>query len=148
MRKDDTMNNAMLFALASVSVAGLVWWYNRLRVADHMVEAMSHSDKDAMISSHAQLIDGANHIQVALSLAPARISYRNADFDAFIDIRQIDEVEYGSDLVTGGIADGAVLRLRAHGRAIEFVLDSAAAEQWSHRLPPHRFNESGRVATV
>lgn len=142
------MNNIVMFALATVSIAGLAWWYSRLRDADRMGEAMSHVDKNAMLSSPAQLIDGANHIQVALSLDPSRISYSNSDFDAFIDIRQIDEVEYGSDLVTGGIADGAVLRLRAHGRAIEFVLDSASAERWSERLPPHRIDEAGHVATV
>lgn len=57
-------------------------------------------------------------------------------------------MEYGSDLVAGGIADGAVLRLRSHGRAIEFVLDVAAAEQWSRRLPPHRLDEAGAVQVV
>lgn len=139
------MNNTVMFALAAASVVGLVWWYLRLRTADRMVEMMSHTDAGAMLSSRAQLIDGANHIPVALSLDPIRITYRNADLDATIDMHQIDEVEYGSDLVTGGIADGAVLRLRAHGRAIEFVLDSASAERWSHHLPPHRMDESGAV---
>ena len=142
------MNNFVMFALAAVSVGGLVWWYRRLRATDQMTEMMSHTDPDAMVASRAQLIDGANHIPVALTLDPTRITYRNADLDASIDIRQIDEVEYGSDLVTGGIADGAVLRLRAHGRAIEFVLDSAAADRWCHRLPPHRMNEEGTVHAV
>jgi hypothetical protein len=101
-----------------------------------------------LIVSHAQLIDGRNHIPVALTLEPQQISYGNRDLDGSIDIGQIDEVEYGSDLVTGGIADGAVLRLRSHGRAIEFVLGMVDAEEWSHRLPPHRSNEAGHVHAV
>ena len=35
------------------------------------------------------------------------------------------------------IAGGAMLRLRSHGRVFAFVLDMAAAERWSRRLPPH-----------
>lgn len=65
-----------------------------------------------------------------------------------LDIDQIDEVEYGSDLLTGGIASGAVLRLRAHGRAIEFVLDLATANKWSELLPPHRMDQIGHVHAV
>jgi hypothetical protein len=147
-REETRMNNAIMFALAGISVAGLVWWYRRLRDNDRMTEALAQSDPSAMVSSRAQLIDGANHIAVALSLDPSRITYRNSDLDASIDINKIDEVEYGSDLVTGGIADGAVLRLRAHGRAIEFVLDAASAERWSQHLPPHRMNETGSVHAV
>jgi len=93
---------------------------------------------ESAIVSHAQLIDGRNHIAVALTLESRQIVYGNADIEESIDIVQIDEVEYGSDLVTGGIADGAVLRLRSHGRAIEFVIDMASAERWSSLLPPHR----------
>ncbi len=138
----------LLIALALIAVAGLVWYYRRLR-QDHLLNAIvARTRTDSGISSRAQLIDGANHIAVALTLEPRRITYQNADLDAAIDIQQIDEVEYGSDLVTGGIAHGAVLRLRAHGRAIEFVLDAAAAERWSRRLPPHRFDEAGAVQVV
>lgn len=64
------------------------------------------------------------------------------------DVGQIDEVEYGSDLVSGAIADSAILRLRAHGRAFEFVLDTMAAERWCHILPPHRMDETGSVRVM
>lgn len=142
------MNNTLMFVLAAASVAGLVWWYRRLRSNDEMTEIMSHDDASTMVSSRAQLINGGHQIPVALTLDAARISYRNGQMDASIDIQQIDEVEYGSDLMTGGIANGAVLRVRAHGRAIEFVLDNASAERWSQHLPPHRMDESGVVHAV
>ena len=93
---------------------------------------------DAVLVSRALLIDGSNHIPVALTLGPQRIVYGNEGLECSIDIVQIDEVEYGSDLVTGGIADGALLRLRWHGHAIEFALKMAAADRWSTLLPPHR----------
>lgn len=142
------MNYVLTFVAGAVAVAALLWWYRRLRADDAMAAIVSRRASSSMLSSKAQLIDGANHIPVALSLDATRITYENGDLDASIDVKLIDEVEYGSDLVTGGIADGAVLRLRAHGRAIEFVLESAAVERWSHRLPPHRMNESGEVRVV
>lgn len=95
----------------------------------------------ARIISRAQLIDGLDHIAVALTLESRQIVYGNAHLEGAIDIVQIDEVEYGSDLVTGGIADGAVLRVHSHGRALEFVLDMASAARWSALLPPHGLNE-------
>jgi hypothetical protein len=130
------MNNAVVLPVALAALIALTWWYRRSRENDRFL--VSAARPGATMCSHAQLIDGGNHIPVALSLDPKQIVYQNSSFDASIDIGQIDEVEYGTDLVTGGIANGAVLRLRSHGRAIEFVLDSAVAEQWSRSLPPHR----------
>jgi hypothetical protein len=124
---------AVLAALAIVTVA---WLIHRRR--DEALFATATARPGALLVSHAHLIDGRNHIPVALTLDNKQILYGNTDLDASIDIVQIDEVEYGSDLVTGGIADGAVLRLRSHGRATEFLLDMASANRWSALLPPHR----------
>lgn len=87
------MNDPLLITAGIVVIAGLAWWFLRLR--------------------------------------------------GTIAVDQLDEVEYGSDLVTGGIADGAVLRLRSHGRAIELLLEMPAAQEWSRSLPPHRMGETG-----
>lgn len=142
------MNYVLVVMAATVATALLMWWYTRLRAVDRMAAIVARRSGTAMLTSPAQLIDGQNHIAVALSLEPGRVSYGNDDLEASIDMQQIDEVEYGSDLVTGGIADGAVLRLRSHGRAFEFVLDAATAETWCHRLPPHRLDQAGRVEAV
>ena len=138
------MNDLVTLTGAALAVAALFWWITRSR-EDRMTAIVTRLAATGILSSRAQLIDGVNHIPVALSLDASRIKYANADLDASIDVRQIDEVEYASDLVTGGIADGAVLRLRSHGRAFEFVLDLPTAERWCHRLPPHRMDEAGRV---
>jgi hypothetical protein len=132
------MLGTALAALAILAVVALAWSIHRRR--DDARFAAAERRPDAMLVSHAQLIDGRNHIPVALTLGHQQIVYGNAGLEGSIDIVQIDEVEYGSDLVTGGIADGAVLRLRSHGRAIEFVLDMAAADRWSALLPPHRLS--------
>ena len=142
------MNNLLILIPAFVVVVGLLWWYRRSREDDRFGEVISRRRLTATISSRAHLIDGANHIPVALTLEQQQISYQNEDLDASLDLDRVDEVEYSSDLVTGGISDGAVLRLRSHGRAIEFILDVATAEQWSRFLPPHRMNEAGVVRAV
>lgn len=141
-----TQTLALAFAVATMLL--LVWWYRRLRANDRMGLIMSRHNGTAVIASPAHLIDGANHIPVALSLDAGHVRYENDDLVASIDVQQIDEVEYASDLVTGGIADGAVLRLRSHGRAYEFILDVGVADRWSQRLPPHRIDQAGSVAVV
>ena len=138
----------LFLALGVAALAVLVWWYRRARVNDTFDLILSRHRPTAKVSSRAELVDGRNHIPVALTLSQQQIHYENTDLDAMLDIDQIDEVEYGSDLLTGGIATGAVLRLRAHGRAIEFVLDMATARRWSELLPPHRMDQIGTVHAV
>jgi len=138
----------LLLILGVAALAALVWWYRRSRVNDAFELILSRHRSTAKVSSRAELVDGRNHIPVALTLEQLAIYYENTDLDAMLDIDQIDEVEYGSDLLTGGIATGAVLRLRAHGRAIEFVLDMATARRWSELLPPHRMDQIGTVHAV
>jgi hypothetical protein len=140
--------NFLLIAVGVPAIAALVWWYRRSRVNDSFESILLRHRPTAKVSSRAELVDGRNHIPVALTLEQLAIYYENPDLDAMLDIDQIDEVEYGSDLLTGGIASGAVLRLRAHGRAIEFVLDMATASKWSELLPPHRMDQIGHVHAV
>jgi hypothetical protein len=138
----------LLITLGVAAIAALAWWYRRSRLNDTFEVSLSRHRPTAKVSSRADLVDGRNHIPVALTLEKERIYYENPDLDAMLDIDQIDEVEYGSDLLTGGIATGAVLRLRAHGRAIEFILDMATARRWSELLPPHRLDQIGHVHAV
>jgi hypothetical protein len=140
--------NYLLIALGVPALAALVWWYRRSRLNDSFETILLRHRPTAKVSSRAELVDGRNHIPVALTLEQLTIYYENPDLDAMLDIDQIDEVEYGSDLLTGGIASGAVLRLRAHGRAIEFILDMATASKWSELLPPHRMDQIGHVHAV
>jgi hypothetical protein len=142
------MDNPILILAAIAALFALaIWLYRSLR-RDRFAELMARSRPGATICSRAHLIDGGSHIPVALTLHPTQVHYASDDLDGSVDIDRIDEVEYASDMVSGGIASGAVLRLRAHGRAIEFILDVTAAEEWSQHLPPHRFGEAGHVHAV
>ena len=138
----------VLVLVVALVVVSVLWWVRRSGGNNRYIDSMVAGRAAGTIRSKAQLINGGNHILVALTLERNQIVYQNLHLNGSIGISQIDEVEYGSDLVTGGIADGAVLRLRSHGRAIEFVMPVAAAEQWSHRLPPHRVDEAGGVQAV
>ncbi|MFZ2493725.1 MAG: hypothetical protein WA208_19770 [Thermoanaerobaculia bacterium] len=126
--------------LTAVVVAGVAFWMMKRR--DSVFDVLIAKRKTtSRISSKAELVDGRNHIPVALTLDPAQIYYENTDLEAALDIDRIDEVEYGSELVTGETARGSVLRLRAHGRAVEFVLNPIAARQWSELLPARRMGD-------
>lgn len=126
--------------LTAVVVAGVAYWMAKRR--DSMFDVlMARRKATAKISSKAELVDGRNHIPVALTLDPAQIYYENTDLEAALDIDRIDEVEYGSELVTGEPAKGSVLRLRSNGRAVEFVLNPIAARQWSELLPARRMGD-------
>lgn len=131
------MNDVAFVAASAVTVTALLWWSTRLRAREQTTGATPMLTATALLSP-AMLIEGADDIPVALSLHAGRVRYESADRDASIDVHDIDEVEYGSDLMTGAIAGGAMLRLRSHGRAFEFALDIATAERWSERLPPRR----------
>lgn len=126
----------------------MLWWFRRNRDNGNLENIMTRHRPTARICSRAELVDGRNHIPVALTLEPWHIFYENVDLEAALELERIDEVEYASDLLTGGISSGAVLRLRSHGRAVEFILDFASAERWSKLLPPHRMDEPGRVHAV
>lgn len=142
------MDNLVILPIAVVVIAGLVFWFRRSQEQNRFEAVMKRAAAKAGMCSRAELIDGANHIPVALSLDANQINYESADLDGSIDIGRIDEVEYESGLVSGGHLAGSVLRLRSHGRMFEFVLDPAAATLWSQHLPAHKMNEAGTVRSI
>lgn len=139
------MVNVLLLTLAAIAVIALLWWFRRDREKDRFAAVVSSRSSTAKLCTRAELVDAGQHVPVALTLEPNQISYQNSDFDASIDMDRIDEVEYSGNLVTGGEAHGTVLRLRAHGRAIEFILDPAAAKQWTSLFPAHRLGDAVRA---
>lgn len=130
------MIDVLIVAGAAVAVA-LLLWSTRVQSRERTRTGSTRIPSASVLLSPATLIEGARDIPVALSLHAGRVRYESSDVDASIDVHDIDEVEYSSDLMTGSVASGAMLRLRSHGRAFEFALDIATAERWSRRLPPH-----------
>ena len=95
----------------------------------------------ARISSMAELIVRGNRIPVSLTLERSQIFYESSSPNARWDIAGVDEVEYDREQGTGK----NILRLRAQGQSLEFVLDHPAARAWAVLLPPHRFGEAASL---
>jgi hypothetical protein len=87
-------------------------------------------------------IEGMEKIDVVMSLTDDEIYYDNVDLQASLDLAQLDELEYDDETSTGhSVTPGRALRLRSHGRCLEFVLTFADAGRWEAMLPPHQQNQ-------
>ena len=134
---------AMMFAvLGALAILALAWGFRIAHLREGFARLIRRRKMTARISSMAELIDGGNHIPVALTLGRSQIFYESAALHARLEIGRIDEVEYDSEQGTGK----NILRLRAHGQSLQFVLDLAAAREWAALLPPHRFGEAAASA--
>src|SRR5436853_523490 len=93
-RKERTVS-PLIFVVPVLVTLG--WWlWRRLRA----------KPASRGLHSQARFIDGANYIAVSIALEPSRIAFFNAEFADSLNLDAVDTVEYVSDLVTGGIADG------------------------------------------
>jgi hypothetical protein len=129
----------MFIVFGAVSIFFLAWSFRSERLRGSLTRLIRRRRMTARISSMAELIDGGNHIPVALTLERSQIFYESAALHARVEISRIDEVEYDSEQGTGK----NILRLRAHGQSLEFVLGLAAAREWAALLPPHGFSDGG-----
>ncbi len=129
-----------------VVLAALIWLFVRTRSKDLIEDMLLKRRATSKVASRAELLEGANHIVVALSLSDDKLSYANPDLDAFIELQNVDEVEYDDETATGHSVQGRVLRLRSHGHAFEFQIDPAAARQWEAALPARQVHAGHRHA--
>ncbi len=95
----------------------------------------------------ADYVEGPTHIDVAIAIDRQKIYYDNDTTQAYLELAQIEEVEYDDDLLTGGhhVSGGKVLRMRSHGHTFEFVMGAAEAKRFEEVLPAHRADEAGDV---
>ena len=140
----------MLATLTVVGLAVLVvltWLFFRTRQQDMIEEILTKKKASSKVASRADYVEGIERIPVALSLAGGTIYYQNPDMDASFELGAIDEIEYDDELATGqNVVTGCrALRLRAHGRAIEFILATPDCQQWMAALPPHRTGETAHA---
>ncbi|HVR41882.1 MAG TPA: hypothetical protein VMS56_00405 [Thermoanaerobaculia bacterium] len=144
------MSNLAVITTIGIIVLAVLGWFLYKKLARDKIDAFIARRKgDSKIAVPADLIEANERIPVAFALTEKTIFYENSDLEARIDLVQIDEVEYASDLFTGKeITDGRVLRLRSHGHAFEFVIDKVNSEKLESFLPPHRADEPGSVRVV
>lgn len=125
----------MITVVGVVVLAALVWLFIRTRSHDLIEEMLTKRRPASKAASRADFVEGSMHIPVAVSLADDRIFYENPDLDAYLDLKNLEEVEYDDETSTGHSVEGRVLRLRSHGHTFEFVLDTASSRQWEAVLP-------------
>ena len=129
-----------------VVLAALIWLFLRTRSQDLIEEMLTKRRPAARAASRADFVEGPNRFHVALSLIEDRVNYENPDLDAFLDVKNIDEIEYDDETATGHSVEGRVLRLRSHGHAFEFILEPAAAKTWESALPAKHLASGQRQA--
>lgn len=120
-----------------LALVGLVWGFQIARSRSGFAELIRRRKATSRISSMAVLVDGGNHIPVALTLEKRQIFYESNFLHAMLDIDRLEEIEYDSEQGTGK----NILRLRAHSQSFQFILDPSSAREWAVVLPARRFGE-------
>ena len=130
----------ILTVVGLVVLAVLVWAYVRMRAQDQIEAMMGKRRGSCKLVSRASLLEGMEKIPVALCLAEDSLYYENADLQATLELRHVDEIEYDDETATGHTVAGKALRLRSHGHAFEFLLDLPTAKQWETALPARGYD--------
>lgn len=144
------MGSLGFITIIGVAALGvLVWFLYRKFSQDKIEELIAKRKGSARVALPAQFVEANQKIPVALALTDQSIYYENADLEARLDLANIEEVEYATDLFTGQeVPGGRVLRLRAHGHAYEFIVDKVNGERIESILPPHTADQPGGVRLV
>ena len=137
----------LLFAGVGAIVAGIVMYVRKQR-ADQIATMMKKREAASRLVTRAEFAEGMERMPVALALTDTTLYYENPDFEASIDLADIDEVEYDDELAIGrSVANGCrVLRFRAHGNSFDFILQPGDCEKWMAVLAPHRMGDELAMA--
>ncbi len=139
----------LITIIGVAALAVLVWFLYRKFSQDRIDEFIAKRKTTARVALPAQFVEANQRIPVAFALTDQSIFYENADLEARLDLNNIEEVEYASDLFTGQeVPDGRVVRLRAHGQSYEFIVDKVSGERIESILPPHHADQPGGVRLV
>ncbi len=132
-----------------IVIAAIIWLIQRQRASSSIDKFMQKRKGESILSHRAVFMEGREKLAVALTLTDKTVFYENQDFEARLDITQIDEVEYDDETMTGLSQDGhRILRLRSHSHTFEFILPNAQIKQWEEHLSPHHLDEPGAVEAV
>ncbi len=125
--------------VAVIAVVILGWNLYRRFGADRIAKLNDRRRGTSRVVSRGEFVDGNRHIAVALAMTPSTFFYENSDMQASLDLQWVREIEYDTELATGGsIAGGKVLRMRSDSQTFEFVLPNDTVARWHMMLPPRR----------
>ena len=127
---------AALWLLAGGAVAYLGWNLYRRFGADRLALINDRRRGGSHIVGRGEFVDGNRHLEVALAVTDSTLFYENSDMQASLDLQWIREIEYDTELATGGaVAAGKVLRLRSDSQTFEFVVPNESVARWQLVLP-------------
>jgi hypothetical protein len=127
---------ALIWLAAGVAVVYLVWNLYRRFGADRLAELNERRRASSRMVGRGEFVDGNRHLDVALAVTQSTLFYENADMQASLDLDWVREIEYDTELATGGrIPNGKVLRLRSDSQVFEFVLPDDTVARWHLVLP-------------
>ena len=130
---------ALLSLAAGVAVAFLAWNLYRRFGTDQIAIFNERRRSSSRMVGRGEFVDGNRHLDVALAVTHSTLFYENADMQASLDLQWVREIEYDTELATGGaVAGGKVLRLRSDSQTFEFVLPNDSVARWHVMLPPRR----------
>ena len=122
--------------VAVVAVVVLAWNLYRRFGTDRIQALRDARRKTSRFVSRGSFVDGNRHLDVALAVDQSTLFYENSDMKASIDLQFIREVQYDTELATGGPAPGGkILRLRSQSQTFEFVLPDDVVARWHTMLP-------------
>jgi hypothetical protein len=124
---------------ALIGVALLVWRLFAMLKGDVLQRLNESRRSTSRLVSRGELVDGSRHVDVAMALSDSALYYENADMQASLDLKWIEEIDYDNELATGqAVSRGKVMRLRCFSTVFEFILPEASVQQWELHLPPLR----------
>ena len=130
---------ALLWLVMGVAVAFLGWNLYRRLGADRIAELNERRRGSSRMVGRGEFVDGNRHLDVALAVSQSTFFYENADMQASLDLQWVREIEYDTELATGGaVPGGKVLRLRSDSQTFEFVLPNETVARWHMVLPARR----------
>ena len=130
---------ALILIAAAVAVGFLGWNLYRRFGSDRIEVFLNRRRPASRMVGRGVFVDGNRQMDVALALDQSTLFYENSDMAASIDLQWVGEIEYATELATGGAApSGKVLRLRSHSQTFEFVLPDEDVPRWHVVLPTRR----------
>jgi len=130
-------------SIGAVGALAFLCWklYGRFG-ADRIAALCEKRRLGSRIVSRGEFVDGSRRMEVALALTRTTLFYESPDMSASLELQWVSEIEYDTQLSTGGaVAGGKVLRLRCYSHAFEFVLPNDLVPRWHMMLPPRAANE-------
>ena len=130
---------ALIWLLAGVDVAFLGWTLYRRFGSDRLAGFNQSRRGSSRMVGRGEFVDGNRHLAVALAVTNSTLFYENASMQASLDLQWVREIEYDTELGTGGtVPGGKVLRLRSDSQTFEFVLPDDSVARWHLVLPARR----------